>query len=513
MGTPITNFGLVTVSTTYGSGDTSIVLTTGHGSKLPATTGGYTYPLTWWDSTTYPHPADDPNKEIVLVTARSGDTLTVTRGQEGTSASTKNTASVSYRMNLGVTKAMWDGLRPAKNTHQGLVLQTDRDFPDNLKKVEIAALEYLVMDDGTIMSNSNNEWTGKTADITVLGAGGLDTGSELGGVWYDIYAIATESGTGNLLLHKSRAWSDEASYTINEDASQNVSSATSNSFVSQGFQLSNSGKISYVKLELLAVGAPTGSLACAIYNDAAGVPGSALAVADLLDTSSIPASATWIKFSFPENSSVLSASTQYHIILGTTVDASNYIQWRMDGSAGAYASGSKAIYNGTSWTADTDDDMMFTVGIEINNSSVTLPSTYTKKCHLGWVFNNGSSDFSPFIQSGRTRRSLYINETDNYIAILNGTVQIMRMYAPPINAAKYYLACAGTGTQAGIAVIGDCRKYNLSVSGDTTGGMGILYSGTTTTRPGVFNEIIVQEGFCTIQGTSGAKIWLAGFSW
>lgn len=514
MAVPVTNFGLVTVSTTYGAGDTTIALTTGHGSKLPATTGGYQYPLTWWDSTNYPHPADDPNVEIVMVTARSGDTLTVTRAQEGTSASTKNTGSGAvYRMSLGVTKALWESMR-VKNMHQGLVLRTDRDASDATKKVEITALDYLVMDDGTVFDNSDDSWTGKTADITVSGAGGLDTGAELGGQWYDIYAIATESGTKNLLLHKSKRWSDEASNTTNEDSSQNIGSATSNSFVSQGFKLSASGKVKYARAKLLKVGSPTGNIVCAIYSDNAGVPGSSLIAAHTINTANLTTTATWVHFTFPHTAPTLSASpTQYHLVIGVTVDASNYLQWRMDGSAGAYADGAKATWNGSAWTTDTDDDMMFVVGLEVDNAAVTMPSTYTKKCFLGWVYNNGYDDFVPFLQSGRMRRDLAINETDNYFTVLDGNVGVKRPLAPAIESCRAFIACAGTGTQAGVVAISDTARYDLSSSGDTTSAQAILYSVSTSTRPGVFTEVPISHGFFLAHGTNTAKLWMSGFSW
>ena len=514
MGTPVSNFGLVTVSTAYGAGDTSIILTTGHGAKLPATTGGYQYPLTWWNVTDYAHPADDPNVEIVLVTSRSSDTLTVTRAQESTSASTKNTGGKTYRMSLGITKAMWDNLYLATNTHQGLILQTDRDADTEDRQVEIAGLDYLIMDDGTVMSNSDGSWTGKFADITASGAGGLDTGSEVGGQWYDIYAIATETGTKNIILHKSKSWSDEASNTINEDASQNIGSSSSNQYVSQGFKCSSSGKLRYAQMKLAKVGTPTGQVWAMVYSDNAGVPGSLLALSQYIDISKIPTTATWIHFVFRDNAPTLSASpTQYHLVIGVPVSASNYLQWRMDGSAATYTGGSKALYNGTSWTADTDDDMMFVIGLETNNSSVTMPSTYTKKCHLGWVYNDGSSNFSKFIQHGKTRRSTRILEADNYMIVLNGTVQVARLLSPPIESCSALMACAGTGTQAGLAAIGDLASWDLSSDGDTNNAQAILFSNTTTTRPGVFVNVIANDGFLVAHGTSGAKLWMSGFSW
>lgn len=60
----------------------------------------------WYNATDYPDPTDDPNKEVVRVTAISTDTLTITRAQEGTSAATHNTASKTYQLVAGPT-AKW----------------------------------------------------------------------------------------------------------------------------------------------------------------------------------------------------------------------------------------------------------------------------------------------------------------------------------------------------------------------------------------------------------------------
>lgn len=93
------NFAKGTVSTTYDASATSIVMTTGHAALFPT---AVPFNVVWWNSTDYPDPADDPNKEIVRVTAIAGDTFTVVRGQEGTSASTKNTAAKVYKMIAGL---------------------------------------------------------------------------------------------------------------------------------------------------------------------------------------------------------------------------------------------------------------------------------------------------------------------------------------------------------------------------------------------------------------------------
>lgn len=93
------NFAIVQVSTGYDAAATSIVLTSGHGAKCPTVPAN----AVWWNGTDYANPASDPNVEIVRMTARSTDTLTVTRGQESTSAATHNTGGKTYYMAFVVT--------------------------------------------------------------------------------------------------------------------------------------------------------------------------------------------------------------------------------------------------------------------------------------------------------------------------------------------------------------------------------------------------------------------------
>jgi hypothetical protein len=93
------NFAKVTVSTGYDAVATTIVLTTGHGAKLPTAP----FNAVWWNATDFGDPADDPNAEIVRVTNISTDTLTVTRAQESTSAATHNTSAKTYKMMAGLT--------------------------------------------------------------------------------------------------------------------------------------------------------------------------------------------------------------------------------------------------------------------------------------------------------------------------------------------------------------------------------------------------------------------------
>lgn len=83
----------------------------GHGARFPAPGNGFW--TTIWDSGTYSDPGDDPNMEIVLVTARSTDSLTFNRGQLGTVAVAHGASAVAIRL-LIVDQAVED-------IHQGIL--------------------------------------------------------------------------------------------------------------------------------------------------------------------------------------------------------------------------------------------------------------------------------------------------------------------------------------------------------------------------------------------------------
>jgi hypothetical protein len=105
------NWGVANVLGTHTSGDTTVTLDTGEGAKLPVVTGTYTHAYAWWfDSTNYASARLDPNREIVKITNRVTDTLTVVRGQQGTSATSKTTPAAQYVMVSGATAGEWTAL-------------------------------------------------------------------------------------------------------------------------------------------------------------------------------------------------------------------------------------------------------------------------------------------------------------------------------------------------------------------------------------------------------------------
>lgn len=84
------------------STDTTITISAGDGAKLPTPE----FDLVIYDAS-QGSPEDDPNREIVTVTAISTDTLTVNRGQQGTTATDKLSGEV-YPVILSYTKKVHD---------------------------------------------------------------------------------------------------------------------------------------------------------------------------------------------------------------------------------------------------------------------------------------------------------------------------------------------------------------------------------------------------------------------
>jgi len=181
---PVRNFAKVTVSQGYDSTATQITLVTGNGAKLPdpATEGAFN--LVWYNDTDYKDPADDPYVEIVRVTAKSGDTLTIQRGQEGTSAQNHNLSGKTYKMVLSLTKKTTDDLQYlAINTQTAnytLVL-TDAGKLINMNSSSALTL--------TVPANSSVPFPigtkiyvrkGGTGDVTISGATGVTINAPFG---------------------------------------------------------------------------------------------------------------------------------------------------------------------------------------------------------------------------------------------------------------------------------------------------------------------------------------------
>ena len=174
---PVKNFAKVSVSTGYDDAATSIVLATGDGAELPDPSTDGDFNLVWWNWTDYKDPADDPNVEIVRVTARSTDTLTITRAQESTSASAKNTAGKTYKMLLGITKKMIEDIEGSSASGFSFVSVTGRDSNGLTTNVTADSVPFVItrvggqvstIAGGGITITVNRDASGKVTSISEL---------------------------------------------------------------------------------------------------------------------------------------------------------------------------------------------------------------------------------------------------------------------------------------------------------------------------------------------------------
>ena len=108
----VNNFARGVLSQGYDSSATTLVVSDGQGARFPSTA----FNAVWWNSTDYPDPSEDPEVEIIRITARSVDTLNAVRGQEGTSAVAHNEAGKTYKLIAGLTAGMFNALAPAELT-------------------------------------------------------------------------------------------------------------------------------------------------------------------------------------------------------------------------------------------------------------------------------------------------------------------------------------------------------------------------------------------------------------
>lgn len=117
------NFAKSTLASGITSGATSLTVSAGEGARFPAVP----FNATIWNKVDYADPADDPTKEVVRVTGISTDTLTVTRAQEGTSASAHNTGGKTYGIVASITARTASQIATMLNNWKVTTAQLDID--------------------------------------------------------------------------------------------------------------------------------------------------------------------------------------------------------------------------------------------------------------------------------------------------------------------------------------------------------------------------------------------------
>lgn len=193
------NFAKGTLSTGYDDNDTSIVLITGDGAKFPSAP----FNAVWWNATDYPDPADDPNVEIVRVTAKSTDTFTVTRGQEGTGGITHNTEGKTYRLIAPLTaKVINDDIEALYRIEDnGTLLQLGGATDRALAQIDngndsVAIGDVLVNQNGTtVLVEDGVERITLNKSVLLTGIPSSDPALE-GALYYDVVTGIVKRSAG-----------------------------------------------------------------------------------------------------------------------------------------------------------------------------------------------------------------------------------------------------------------------------------------------------------------------------
>lgn len=393
-------------------------------------------------------------------------------------------------------KVAWKLAFPTQ-TFRGLHLRTHPDADKALYQVMLVHADEIVMDDGTRVS----DWDRLTADITVAGAGGLDTGAEAASTWYEVYAIRKSSdGTKNLLLHRHRDMTSEAAqqFTTADDAQRSLRLATGTPTdkISQGFQVGTAGAIDFVDVYLLRFGTVSGRIWFTIEGDSGGNPdGTPLATSDKLDASTISTTKQYLRVPFRDPYTAATA-TQYHLVMQgdyTRSDA-NVIGWR-GVAAGGYASGSAREYTGAAWNAASGvGDFNFFVYTRRNEAAVTMPSGYDQKALVGYAFNDSGSNLKAFVAHDKYVRWIGPKSDYNLTSLtltrpwLTGIVA----FAPTIPIKLWAAGCAST-SNVGLSVGGVPSGYATEATWNIYGGANLVSAGAGDNPINAFTAPITTE--------------------
>jgi hypothetical protein len=287
----------------------------------------------------------------------------------------------------------------------GLQLRTSPDNYLSTTTVTIIHADEIQLDNGLKAS----DWNSVSAIISSSGAGGLDTGSEAASAWYEIYAIYNStSATKNLLLHRAKNFTLDQQNTTSTSGDTLLRANGTEQKVAQSFLVGTAGKLEFIDVKLFTGGSPTGNFWYTVEADSAGSPsGVPLATSDKMRVSLVSATAQFIRVVF-RSPATLSAATTYWLVQQAdyTPSDSDQLRWSCDATASQYANGTAASFNGSVWDVTAPNaggcyDEVFKTYVTQNDSAVTMPSGYSGKTKIGYVYNNYASNFEPFLAQDR----------------------------------------------------------------------------------------------------------------
>jgi len=327
---------------------------------------------------------------------------------------------------------------------RGVRMGTHHHPSKKLFQVLLIHADGIFMNDGAYVTG----WDNVVADITITGAGGLDSNSvESSSAWYEVYAIRNStSGAKALLLHRMISrdldahWLATLTHITMLRAGNAGLSAQEDRYiekVSQSFVATHTGSLATVDLYLERQGNPVGDMWVSLQNDdgVGNATGSPLCTSVLVASKTLP-TAGIVRFVF-DTTTNLTTGNRYHLVAegdwpyrATTTDANTVAirgntapldpgQQIWMANVG-YTSGNLTLGSGYGdcriWNVYTSQwmtaantiglagpsDLYFSINAEQNRTSLSLPSGYNQYSLISYVRNNSSSNFKEYQQHNRT---------------------------------------------------------------------------------------------------------------
>lgn len=317
----------------------------------------------------------------------------------------------------------------------GMVLRTHPDWDKTFNQVSLLGLEQAVMSDGIRYSGVSQ--LPLTADITVSGLGGLDTGVRTASKWYEIYLIGKSSTQANsdlgLLFHRAKAYPIDQATGVTVSNFSNLRQA-SNALVklAESFVAGATGLCELVDMDISKTGTPTGNVWLTIEADTSGHPsGTPLATSDRFNVAKFPTSAQIVRVPFRTPATLTSGTTYWVVWQGDyTFSAVNYLGIGYQNVGHPYPSGSLSLFDGTSWASQALNFYLNTF-ITVASAALTLPLGYDESCKLGYVYNTAGNSLGRFSARDRLVRNL---DGGNFFSLTGTTTPTfvdLSLYIPP----------------------------------------------------------------------------------
>lgn len=219
------NFAKSTLASGITSGATSLTVAVGDGTKFPST-GSFRAVI--WGSA-YSSPTNDSTREIVTVTAVTGDVLTITRAAESTTAKAWLTADhIAHVISAGKIDELETEInsyaRSIRDVSRGLIVRNNVTNPSH--QIDIIADEIVLQDNSGVPYRATA--VNLSFSIIASGAGGLDTGTEAASTWYYIWVIYNGTTVTGLLSISSTSPTMPTGYTYKALVGAIYNNASSN---------------------------------------------------------------------------------------------------------------------------------------------------------------------------------------------------------------------------------------------------------------------------------------------